>query len=102
MFDGSGSVPVNGTISAGRKITVGLRPEHLTPCAPSAAHLVGSVEVVESLGADTLVHVAVAGRTVIARLPHGAPATIGEPMALAALPERVYVFDAESGARLTT
>ena len=98
VVDGSGS---NRVLPAGRKVTIGVRPEHLAPCTPSAAHLVGSIEVVESLGADTLVHVAVAGRTVIARLPHGAPATIGEPIALAALPERVYVFDADSGARLT-
>jgi sn-glycerol 3-phosphate transport system ATP-binding protein len=101
VVDGSGSIPVNGRVPVGTKVTVGVRPEHLTPCAPSAAHLVGSVEVIESLGADTLIHVAVAGRTVIARLPHGAPAAIGKPIALAALPERVYLFDADSGARLS-
>ncbi len=56
---------------AGRKLTIGIRPEHLTPCKPSEANLVGSVEVIEALGADTLLHVAVAGRTIIARLPAG-------------------------------
>ena len=70
------------------------------PSAPSTASIVGSVEMVEALGADTLVHVAVAGRSVIARLPHGTPAVVGEPIALAAAAERVYLFDAESGARL--
>src|SRR2546425_10945226 len=63
VVDGRGSIPVNRVLPAGRKVTIGVRPEHLAPCAPSAAHLVGSIEVVESLGADTLVHVAVAGRT---------------------------------------
>ena len=58
------------------------------------------VPSVEALGADTLIHIAVAGRTVIARLPHGAPAEIGEPIALAAARDRVYVFDAETGARV--
>src|ERR1700686_4816844 len=99
-LDGGGSVPIAAKLAAGRELTVGIRPEHLTPCKPSEANMVGSVEVVEALGADTLVHVAVAGRTVIARLPHGAAAGIGEPIALAAARDRAYVFDAETGARV--
>jgi ABC-type sugar transport system ATPase subunit len=67
---------------------------------PSAASFVGSVEMVEALGADTLVHVAVAGRPIIARLPQGTHAAVGEPIALAAASDRVYLFDAESGERL--
>ena len=99
-LDGSGSVPVDVRVDAGRKVTIGVRPEHLAPTAPSAASVVGSVEMVEALGADTLVHVAGSGRPVIARLPHGTPAAVGEPMALAARADRVYVFDGETGQRL--
>ena len=87
-------------VLAGRKVTVGVRPEHLAPSAPSAASFVGSVEMVEALGADTLVHVAVAGRTIIARLPQGTQAAVGEPIGLAAAPDRIYLFDTESGERL--
>jgi ABC-type sugar transport system ATPase subunit len=58
--------------------------------------------MIEALGADTLIHVAVAGRTIIARLPNGTPAEVGEPIALAADRDRIYLFDAESGARLRT
>ena len=100
-LDSSGSVSVSARIDAGRRLTVGIRPEHLAPCKPSEANLVGSVEVIEALGADTLVHVAVAGRPIIARLPHGSGAGVGEPIALAAARDRVYLFDAESGARVT-
>jgi sn-glycerol 3-phosphate transport system ATP-binding protein len=99
-LDGGGAVATAANVASGRKVSVGIRPEHLTPCAPSAASLVGSVEMIEALGADTLIHVAVAGASIIARLPHGAPATVGEPIALAAAPGRVYLFDADSGARL--
>ena len=81
------------------KPTIGIRPEHLTPCKPSEANLVGSVEMIEALGADTLIHVAVAGHTIIARLPNGTPAEIGEPIALAADRDRVYLFDAGDAAR---
>src|SRR5437764_5381622 len=55
-LNGGGSVPVTPDIAAGRELTVGIRPEHLTPCKPSEANLVGTVEVIEALGADTLVH----------------------------------------------
>src|ERR1700686_5794730 len=89
-LEGGGSVPIAAKLAAGRELTVGIRPEHLTPCKPSEANLVGSVEVVEALGADTLVHVSVAGRTAIARLPSGAAVAVGGPIALAATRNRVY------------
>jgi sn-glycerol 3-phosphate transport system ATP-binding protein len=100
VLDGGGSVPVAPKLEAGRDVTIGIRPEHLTPRKPSEADLVGSVEVVEALGADTLVHVSIAGRTTIARLPNGIPVAVGEPIALAATRDRIYVFDAGSGARV--
>jgi sn-glycerol 3-phosphate transport system ATP-binding protein len=99
-LDGSGSVTIAAKVEAGRRVTVGIRPEHLTPCKPSEASLVGSVEMIEALGADTLVHVAVAGRPVIARLPHGSAAGVGEPLALAAQRDRVYLFDNQTGTRV--
>ncbi len=102
VLDGGGSLPIAAKIGAGHGLTVGIRPEHLTPSKPSEANLVGSVEVVEALGADTLVHVSVAGRTAIARLPNGISAAIGEPMSLAAMRDRVYLFDAGTGARIAS
>jgi sn-glycerol 3-phosphate transport system ATP-binding protein len=100
VVDGGGAIARGPNVGEGRKVTAGVRPEHLTPCAPSVGNLVGSVEIIEALGADTLIHVAVAGGSIIARLPPGTAATIGEPIALAAVPTRVYLFDASSGARL--
>ena len=100
LLNGGGSVPVAANIPAARELTVGIRPEHLTPCKPSEANLVGTVEVIEALGADTLAHVSVAGRTAIARLPNATSAAIGEPIALAATRDRIYLFDAATGARV--
>ena len=79
---GSGTVPVVPKApAAGRKSTIGIRPEHLTPSKPREANLVGNVEMIEQLGADTLVHVAVAATARSSpALPHGTPAEIGEPM----------------------
>jgi multiple sugar transport system ATP-binding protein len=86
-------------VPAGTKLTIGVRPEHLVPVGANGG-LHGVVEMVEPLGADTLVHLGMAGRTVIARLPQGASPAIGERMNFDVLPSRVYVFDASSGERI--
>jgi sn-glycerol 3-phosphate transport system ATP-binding protein len=99
-LDGGGALAATAKAGAGRKVTAGVRPEHLTPCAPSAANLVGSVEMIEALGADTLIHVAVAGGRIVARLSPGTLATVGEPIALSASPAHVYLFDPNSGFRI--
>jgi sn-glycerol 3-phosphate transport system ATP-binding protein len=100
-LDGGGHVAVAASLEHGKRVMVGIRPEHLAPGKPSEANVVGSVEMIEALGADTLAHVTVAGRTLIARLPSGAHASVGEPLALVAARDQVYLFDAGSGARLS-
>src|SRR5688572_8958747 len=40
----------------GRKLLFGIRPEHLEPCAESDAQLVADIDLIEPLGADTLVY----------------------------------------------
>jgi multiple sugar transport system ATP-binding protein len=53
---------------AGKKVAVGLRPEHLEDAAlagDAPAHLRGDVLFAESLGSERLVHVAVAGTPVV-------------------------------------
>jgi sn-glycerol 3-phosphate transport system ATP-binding protein len=100
-LDGGGFVIATAPVAAGSKVTVGVRPEHLTPCEAAVANVTGTVEMVEALGADTLVHVAVSGRSVIARLPHGVALAVGATLSLAAQADRIYLFDAESGRRMT-
>ena len=85
---------------AGAAITVGVRPEHLQPSGPESAMLSGPVEMVEQLGADTLVHIGHGDGTVVARLPHGDYAAVGATLHLATRPDRVFLFDSASGARI--
>ncbi len=99
-LEGAGILPAAVKIAAGQQVTVGLRPEHLTSSSERDASLAGTVEVVEALGADTLLHLDVAGRNIIARLPHGIMPAIGATLHVRANPDRVYLFDAGSGARL--
>ncbi len=101
-LDGGGAARgVKATAGAGRAVTVGIRPEHLVPCAAADAFLSGAVEMVEQLGADSLLHVTHGAGTVIARVAHGIHPAIGTTLHLAADPTQVYLFDAQSGARIS-
>jgi sn-glycerol 3-phosphate transport system ATP-binding protein len=84
----------------GRKLLFGIRPEHLEPCAPSEAKLVIDVDLIEPLGADTLVYGHVdGGARVTARLHSSVEARTGK-LALRYDPAQVHYFDAGTGARL--
>ena len=87
-------------LESGRSVTVGIRPEHFTACDERDAVVSGTVEMVEQLGADALVHIAHGNNTVIARVPHGASPEVGSTFCVAADPARVFAFDAASGARV--
>jgi sn-glycerol 3-phosphate transport system ATP-binding protein len=60
-----GSPPMNLIPQDGR--ILGVRPEHLEPCAPADAMLTIQVDLIESLGADTLVygHIGAASGSVV-------------------------------------
>src|SRR5881394_4046027 len=53
-----GSPPMNlvPQQSDGRQVLFGIRPEHLEPCSESEAMLAPAVDLIEPLGADTLVY----------------------------------------------
>ena len=106
VLDGSAQVlPFPLPASApGGKVTVGMRPEHLEPVSRDAATLELAVDVVEALGADSLVHGQLAGGgrgpVVTARVDGALRVAAGETLPLALAPERVHFFDAGNGRRL--
>src|SRR5262252_2243265 len=87
-------------VEAGRAVSVGIRPEHLRPAEASSSLFAGTVELVEQLGADTLVHLAHGNDLVTARLPQGAVHGAGSTLHVTAEPASVYLFDASTGARI--
>jgi len=105
-LDGSSqTLPVAPPSSASReKITVGIRPEHLEPTSPDTASLALSVDLVEALGADSLVHGQLAGTTqgsaVTVRVDGARRVAAGEALSLAVAPEHIHFFDADDGRRL--
>ncbi len=105
-LDGSDQVlPCPPPASAPRdKVTVGIRPEHLEPVSRDAATLELTVDLVEALGADSLVHAQLAGDgrgpTVTVRVEGARRVAAGETLPLAVSPEHVHFFDVGSGHRL--
>ncbi len=86
--------------SAGRRILVGVRPEHLRPAHGAAPSLSATVDVVEPIGHETIVH-ATAGSTKLAAIfePRLSPRA-GESITLSVDPETIHLFDGDTGASL--
>jgi sn-glycerol 3-phosphate transport system ATP-binding protein len=61
-----------------------------------------TIDLVEALGADTLVHgnVGTGNAPVTVRLPGNTSLTTGQRLSLSASPESFHLFDGSSGARL--
>jgi sn-glycerol 3-phosphate transport system ATP-binding protein len=85
---------------AGREVTIGLRPEHLGIAADGPLPL--TVELLERLGADTIVHGRLGGDNVLltARAAGTIDPPLGEVLRFAVRPEHVHLFDSETGRRL--
>ena len=87
----------------GRKRFFGVRPEHLEPCSESEAKLVLEVDLVEPLGADTLVYGHPSdnrnGARIAARVHSSLTVSAGR-LPLRYDPANVHYFDAETGMRL--
>jgi sn-glycerol 3-phosphate transport system ATP-binding protein len=85
----------------GKPVIFGIRPEHLDPCTEKDAMLVIDVDLIEPLGADTLVygHLGSDGARVAARLPTSLEGRVGK-LPLRYDPAHAHYFDAGTGARL--
>ncbi len=89
------------TENAGRPATLGIRPEHLhltDRAGPDTFQL--TVDLAESLGADTLVHCTMGESTIIARLPGTISPAQGESLLVEAEAEHLHLFDPHTGRRI--
>jgi sn-glycerol 3-phosphate transport system ATP-binding protein len=94
------AVPLPSSLrgAAGREVTVGVRPEHLE--ADPGGLFRFTVETVEALGADSLVHGAFGNSVLVARVDGHETPQPGAPLAFRPMPGRLYFFDTASGRRL--
>jgi len=99
-------IPLPGGGNGSGEVVLGIRPEDVdigTGDPPSgSADLPAIVEVVEPLGADTLVFANVAGASVTARVRPGVRPPPGSRVTLWLNLERAHLFDATSGKAVAT
>ena len=86
---------------AGREMTLGIRPEHLTEVAghdrPGIGIVQAPVDVVEPMGMETLVHFQLAGAAMTARVAPETPARPGAMLPLAADLNQMHLIENDSG-----
>ncbi len=102
VLAGGEKIPLPEGRVAGKKQILGIRPEDLTVHAPETPGIPCRVDLVENLGADTLVHGQIAGETnpLTLRLDNAPAPQPGETISLTAPPSRLHFFDIDSGRRL--
>jgi sn-glycerol 3-phosphate transport system ATP-binding protein len=87
-------------LDAGREIVWGVRPEHVE-LASGTGDVEVVVDLVEALGADTLVHARLAdGEPLTLRLPGSTKVRERDRLALRLPPEALHIFDAGTGRRI--
>ena len=85
-----------GAARNGRAL-LGVRPESVT----LGGSVTGTLERVERLGGEALLHVRGAWGTIVARVPpDSAPRSAGSPVAIGIATDAVLLFDPETGARI--
>ncbi len=96
------AVPTHaGSVQPGRRVTLGVRPEHLSVVAEGGPALLSAhLMYTEDLGAARLLHGAVGGDELIIHTPDETGGRPGDRLRLAADPANLHLFDAESGRRL--
>ena len=75
---------------------IGLRPENIALCAPGQGQINGKVELVEALGAETLVYVSTdAGVQLVARQNERTDLAAGHPVGMRIDVDAAHLFDAQ-------
>jgi multiple sugar transport system ATP-binding protein len=86
----------------GQDVLLGIRPENLLLRPPSAGggQLRATVELVEAVGSDIYLDVSVAGASMTARVEATARVEVRHQVNLYPDPERIHLFDRDTGISL--
>ncbi len=82
---------------------LGIRPEHFHPPRKGQRSLKLQVDLVEPLGAETLIHGRLQGldQEIVVRLPGTPDVAPGGTVPIVVDQERFFLFDSDSDARIT-
>jgi len=79
---------------------LGLRPEHIEPCASHEAIAEVDVRVVEALGADSFAYGSLGGQPVVVRLESHARVSAGDRLPVTSSPDHLHFFAPDTGKRI--
>jgi multiple sugar transport system ATP-binding protein len=89
----------NANIKTGDTVTVGIRPEHVTPEAPGDAQVTGDVYAIERLGGDTYIYLNMRDGTELnVHASEDISAGFGDRMKIGITAAQCHVFDANGDA----
>ena len=84
------------TISTGDKISLGIRPEHVTDPRDGVPGLTGTVAVIERLGGETYLYIRIeGGQMLVVRADGGIGMATGDQVTIGLPPDRCHLFDRE-------
>ncbi|MCZ0961832.1 ABC transporter ATP-binding protein [Paracoccus benzoatiresistens] len=99
-FDGGTIVLARLDAPVGAIVDIGLRPEHLHPCAAAEADFAVDVDVLEELGSDTLAVCFLGGRELTVRIAAEESRGLSGKLPLRFDRKHLHIFDASTGRRL--
>jgi sn-glycerol 3-phosphate transport system ATP-binding protein len=96
------SIPMKGNARqhAGRKMTLGIRPEHIALSSQAKGGIPLVMDTLEMLGADNLAHGRWGAQKLVVRLSHQERPTAGSTLWLHVPDNHLHLFDGETGQRI--
>ena len=100
-LEGGLRLPMNGEHRrhAGRKMTLGIRPEHFALSSQAEGGVPLVMDTLEILGADNLAHGRWGEQKLVVRLPHQQRPSAGSTLWLHLPEDHLHLFDGETGQR---
>ncbi|QJR14543.1 sn-glycerol-3-phosphate import ATP-binding protein UgpC [Usitatibacter palustris] len=92
-------IPADQRANAGELVTAGIRPEHLVAAGPGPQFKL-TVETIEALGADSMIHGLVGDSALVARVDGHETPEPGAALTFSVMPGKIHFFDTASGKRL--
>jgi multiple sugar transport system ATP-binding protein len=90
-------------LAPGRRVIVGIRPEHVGPVGgtePDRTIVIGRVELVELIGHQIIVHTRIGKDLMVASLDPRSQPRIGDTLSLSIENDAIQLFDAETELRI--
>jgi multiple sugar transport system ATP-binding protein len=84
----------------GRRVAMGVRPEHLQPASIGKPAFEAQVELIEPVGNEVFVNLAYAGQALVARVPPQRLPEPGQALRVTVEGAALHFFDPDSGLRL--